>query len=1150
MRGFDRRGAAAAICEASTTGFKAYGVFRDMADFAVVILYDADNYFEHYRLKHLPDFDFTGIVLIFDLNYDGIEPIDSPKFNWIDWATLDVLKESGEPAYVKLWDYAKLQAGSFGVASGTFTFQTNTHQGFDRVTIWLNNAAFDYIIPGKIETEFQFFAAGSGTVHTITVDGRTYAHTETAGQGSADVANSLIALVNAGAGDADASASVGTVSYAVKIRATSSAGTSFSVSASGGTTETLWRVQASTVAANIRDQINGANWPALSPTMAVLASVSGAALTVKAARYGYVNTSGVNVTLSSGDKFTGIAAGSAIYIDGVGYTVASLTSPDALTLTSSAGTQSGKKYLAERGGYDGNMLTLYSIWKNNGLKTTASSVKLSGGNSGVTWRVSLDFSALGLTAIRQMWLTFAAKLPDSATYTATEWTATISNWAVTDPSSKRPLKVAGPGSVRVDSRDAWVTYTGASWVEEASAQPGGTGWFHGGFARRALTTGDKVTIKYSCQSVHDLWLGTSLYSDRGIVSVTLDGGAATTLDCFLNNEPPVVTRRKLRSSVAAGTHTVEIELTGTKHAAAGAWDVASSNYYFYFDYLEAVIAGDVPDPEETYSYASPAIDYSTDHTYKQTPQRLLWNFDKLGFHGHMNEYIGVFWWNQRKRVGGVFKTLTVTFGGTFAGGDEAYISIGGFMMGKSIFPADTPDTIAAHFVHFINGTLVAMWAETTATAGQLKIHVRTPIWSDTNAVSVVSTAGTVSTAGDLLAGTEGSWVIDDAAANPINFPTRKWHSDLFDEVATRGRKITVACSMELVTPPDDPTGGDVWAARFGNGVAVETDVGFASLKSTHCSFVPAMTNYQKEVFKELAHLQDAAGLEPWLQFGEFLWWFFSSKALSVANITGSTVTASGAHLFATGDRAIIAGTGRWDGTRTITVTSPTAFTVSGTASGATWNGAGQIRGGSMAYYDDDTQAAALSSLGRPLALFTCQDDDPTVNASADANFLAGRIKSHIDAIRAHVLATYANAKFELLWPNDVNNGVCYHTASLPFPQGGRLNYAVNTPAAYLSKTGSGLDRMKIEALSWGSFYRNLDLAKESCSRAITSPWGWPLGDVAYLIPNFNGGAFWPAEWLEAKAQSIPLINFWAYDHIALMGWPVPMPKPKRRSQFI
>ena len=76
LRGFDHLGAGAAVHSATANSFKVSGVFRDTADFAVLFLYDADNFYEHPRLKYLPDFDFDGLTLQFDVRYNGLMPLD------------------------------------------------------------------------------------------------------------------------------------------------------------------------------------------------------------------------------------------------------------------------------------------------------------------------------------------------------------------------------------------------------------------------------------------------------------------------------------------------------------------------------------------------------------------------------------------------------------------------------------------------------------------------------------------------------------------------------------------------------------------------------------------------------------------------------------------------------------------------------------------------------------------------------------------------------------------------------------------------------------------------------------------------------------------------------------------------------------------
>jgi len=60
LRGFSDLGAGAAIHDATPTGFQVSGVFRDPADFAVVVLWDADDFFNHPTLKYLPDTNFAG----------------------------------------------------------------------------------------------------------------------------------------------------------------------------------------------------------------------------------------------------------------------------------------------------------------------------------------------------------------------------------------------------------------------------------------------------------------------------------------------------------------------------------------------------------------------------------------------------------------------------------------------------------------------------------------------------------------------------------------------------------------------------------------------------------------------------------------------------------------------------------------------------------------------------------------------------------------------------------------------------------------------------------------------------------------------------------------------------------------------------------
>ena len=60
LQGFDDYGAAAALWGASDTGFTVSGVFRDLADFAVLVLFQKDDPFGHPLFSYLPDGDLIA----------------------------------------------------------------------------------------------------------------------------------------------------------------------------------------------------------------------------------------------------------------------------------------------------------------------------------------------------------------------------------------------------------------------------------------------------------------------------------------------------------------------------------------------------------------------------------------------------------------------------------------------------------------------------------------------------------------------------------------------------------------------------------------------------------------------------------------------------------------------------------------------------------------------------------------------------------------------------------------------------------------------------------------------------------------------------------------------------------------------------------
>jgi hypothetical protein len=828
LRGFDHLGASAAIHNASPSGFTVSGQFQDSADFAVVVLYDADNFYEHPRLKHLPNFDFDGLTLQFDAAYSGLMPLNCRKYATIDWPYLDVAPPSGPATRIRLADHATVVAGADTPASGEFEIAGSGLNHYDRLTLWYQNLAFDYIVPGKTTAAYPFFAGASGQIHSILVRDRAYTYVEQPGDSSALVAANLIAQL---AADPEIRAAAGDDPWVVRLSTKLDTGATVPVNASGYAQEELHHIQTSTVARQLRDQINACDYSAAQTPFALQASVIDARLLIQTVQ----------------------------------------------------------------GGYDANFITLYAVAKNDNLTTSAPEVRLSGGASGATLRVTLDFAALGLTQIRQMWLTLAPRLTFAGDYQPAEWSADFTNWIVSGPETVRRLQVAGPGSVRVSSLDRRCDYSGF-WIPEA-------GFFQDNSARAARMAGSSVTIQYDSPASHEVWIGTSLYGDRGAATVELDGSVVGTLSALLAIEPAASTRRRVAVNVPPGQHTVR--LTAVDHQP------------FYFDYLEAAVPGELPAPLPPQSFETPALDYSTDHTYKLPPARILWMLDQLGCRGRINEYIGVFWWNQRIRIGGVLPEVTLTFQGDFQPGDQAFLDIGGQICGKTVLGTESPATIARHFAHLMNATYVGIWARTDGDTLIVRARSAAEAYRFPVTPSVANVSGSTGaiTGGAILdGGSMGIWQVDPTAGQLLNRGARAWHADFFQLAAAGGRPVTTALSMELVNPPD------TFPARFPDGAAVLTATGFGGLHSAHCAFRGEVQAFQAAVLKEIAALQSAAGLSPSLQCGEFTWWYFSDY--STANPTGG-----------------------------------------------------------MGYYDAETATAALASLGRPLHVFTAPNEDPVANAA-------------------------------------------------------------------------------------------------------------------------------------------------------------------------
>jgi len=110
LRGFDRRGCAASLNNASASGFTVSGVFSDQADFAVLVLFDADDQFGHlFTTKYLPDFSLAGVTLCFDLAITNAQNPVSRKFQLVPWGALSYITKSETPGTISLQPHGDIR---------------------------------------------------------------------------------------------------------------------------------------------------------------------------------------------------------------------------------------------------------------------------------------------------------------------------------------------------------------------------------------------------------------------------------------------------------------------------------------------------------------------------------------------------------------------------------------------------------------------------------------------------------------------------------------------------------------------------------------------------------------------------------------------------------------------------------------------------------------------------------------------------------------------------------------------------------------------------------------------------------------------------------------------------------------------------------
>lgn len=489
----------------------------------------------------------------------------------------------------------------------------------------------------------------------------------------------------------------------------------------------------------------------------------------------------------------------------------------------------------------------------------------------------------------------------------------------------------------------------------------------------------------------------------------------------------------------------------------------------FLDFFEAAVPGDELPVYPAESRMTLATDWDTDHSLAIAPERTAWLIDTLGFHGRHNYYVGALWFYELVRDGHQYASATVTFSGT-----PDASSIVTLRIGRDDQPSSS-DVVLDKLVHV--GLDTGRLAEVFA----LEIN------RGYTAIRAAASGGTLTIYARQM-GVEGNHVTIAASTTGSNLTITVSGSQLAGGVD--GQWITDVAATPRINRACRDWSRSFLSALHAAGIdavaafSTELQHGDTSLTAgivqrgpsgdpillptpaVQTNFSPASLDFWKQVHADMAGIQAEAGLQPYLQFGEVQWWYLPNDGLS------------------------------------------TAFS-------------------GMPFYDAWTSAEFQTRYGRALPVFTTNTADPAAYPDEVA-FLASLIGEFTGAIVAYVRSSYSTARFEVLYPTDVNQ-----TA---------FNRAINYPAS--AWTPAALDNLKTESFGF-TYNRNLDQSEATIDFGVAL--GFPAAQRSHLVGIGDATAPWLKEARMAQGKGFESVVLFALDQFCLIGHAAPLPQLARRS---
>jgi hypothetical protein len=487
----------------------------------------------------------------------------------------------------------------------------------------------------------------------------------------------------------------------------------------------------------------------------------------------------------------------------------------------------------------------------------------------------------------------------------------------------------------------------------------------------------------------------------------------------------------------------------------------------YFDFLEAAVpATTLPlFPDEP--RMTLATDWDTDHSIALAPERTAWMIDTLGFKGRQNHYAGALWFYKLINLDNVYAAGTVTFGGTPEPGEFVSIFLG-------------RDDDGASPTEIQRGMHSGDTLESIAISYALELNRGyTGVWASVSGSVVTIHSRSLGADGNhytLDKSTTSSTLTVSVTATFSGGQTGEWRTDL--TAAPRLNRAIRDWNKSFFTALagygiDASTAFSTELRDVDPAVGVgmvqrgpDGDAIHLQTPAYQTNFSPTSLDFWKQVYLDAAAIQADAGLQPYLQFGEVQWWYFPSDGLG--------------HPFS-----------------------------------------------GMPFYDAWAAGEFAAEYGRAMTVFTDNTIDPA-SYPDEVAFLQSALGNFTTAIMEYVRGTYATARFEVLYPLDVNQ--------TPF------NRAINYPPSQW--TTATLNCLKTEGFGF-TLQRNLDKS-EQAMQLIGFP-AFPASQRSHLVGVGDATTAWTKEAQFAQGRGFESVVLFALDQMCLIGYELPLSSGFRRS---